>query len=120
VFHEDACPDAPPAMPVLECDPFAPASTQCQPGDGCYPIPPSGQDSCHPGSYSTKCAPSGIGVQGSPCNDGSECASGFICVKSASGDQCAKLCRTDQFAQCDMGRVCRVVDVSGSGIGACD
>jgi hypothetical protein len=120
VYREDACPDAPSDPPMIECDPFQQNSTQCPAGQGCYPITPRGQDPCHPGVYSTRCFPAGVGVQGSDCNDGSECAAGFICVKTASGDQCARLCRTDQFGQCDVGRVCRVVDVSGSGFGACD
>jgi hypothetical protein len=120
VFHDDACPDAPSEPPLLECDPFATTSTQCRPGTACYPVTPRGLDPCNPGRYSTQCFPAGDGVQGTPCSDGSQCAGGFICVKTGAGDQCAKLCRTDQFGQCDVGRICRIVDVSGSGFGACD
>jgi hypothetical protein len=120
VFRDDACPDAPRDPPIIECDPFVMTGTQCAPGNACYPITPRAQDPCNPGQYSTRCFPAGAGVQGTPCSDGSECAGGFICVKTGSGDQCAKLCRTDQFGQCDTGRVCRIVDVSGSGFGACD
>jgi len=120
VFHEDMCPDAPADPPMLECDPFAQDSGQCSPGFGCYPLTPRGSDPCHPGRYSTLCFPAGPGMQGSPCSDGAQCGAGFICVKTASGDVCAKLCRTSQFDDCDFGRVCRVVDVGGSGIGACD
>lgn len=120
VYYEDACPDAPLPPPAIACDPFDQSSGQCAPNFACYPYPPQGNDPCHPGSYGTRCALSGVGKQGSPCSDGSQCMAGFICVKTGSGDQCAKLCRTDLFGQCDVGRVCRLVDVTGSGIGACD
>src|SRR4051794_4720064 len=60
VFHEDACPNVPPAPPPpLECDPFV--QNSCPPGEGCYPIPPRATDACHPGSYSTLCLPAGRG-----------------------------------------------------------
>ncbi|HEY3592279.1 MAG TPA: hypothetical protein VGL13_00335 [Polyangiaceae bacterium] len=118
VFHEDACPDAPPDPSTLECDPFT--QLQCPPGQACYPVPPQAQDVCHPGSYSTRCVFAGSGTQGTPCSDGSQCSGGFICVKTSSGDECAKLCRIDQPQSCASGRVCRLVDVTGSGIGACD
>jgi hypothetical protein len=120
VFNEDACPDVAAPPPMIQCDPFAQSSMQCPPGFACYPFPPQGNDPCSPGAYGTRCALGGFGLQGSPCSDGTQCAGGFICVKTGSGDQCAKLCRTDQFGQCDDGRVCRLVDVTGSGIGACD
>ena len=118
VFHEDACPDAPMEPPPLECDPFN--QSTCPPHQGCYPIPPRATDHCHPGSYSTLCLPSGPGAQGFPCGDGTDCIAGFICVKSGQGDECVKLCRTTDVSACIDGRVCREVDVTGSGWGGCE
>ena len=89
-------------------------------GLGCYPIPPRAKDACHPGRYGTMCFPAGSGTQGSPCDDGGDCAGGFICVKSNTGDQCVKLCRVTQFDSCGEGRICREVDVTGSGYGGCE
>jgi hypothetical protein len=120
VFHEMVCPDVAATPSMIECDPFAPPSTTCPPAQACYPIPPQAQDPCHPGIYNTRCFFAGGGVQGSPCSDGTQCAGGFICVKTSSGDECAKLCRIDQLDSCEPGRICRLVDVTGSGIGACD
>jgi hypothetical protein len=41
-------------------------------------------------------------------------------VKSGQGDECVKLCRIDQFNSCSDGRVCRELDVAGSGWGGCE
>jgi hypothetical protein len=117
-FREDACADAPYVPPPLECDPFNQSS--CPLGLACYPYPPRATDACHPGTYGTICYRAGSGTQGTPCGDTSECAAGFICVKSAAGDQCVKLCRTNQFGSCPDGRICREVDVTGSGWGGCE
>jgi hypothetical protein len=118
VFHEDACADSTSPPPPLECDPLN--QSTCPFRQACYPIPPQASDGCHPGRYSTRCLTAGSGTQGSPCNDGTECAAGFICVKAGSGDQCVKLCRTNQFDACADGRVCREIDVTGSGWGGCE
>lgn len=118
VFREDACPDSPAISPPLECDPFV--QTTCPRGQACYPIPPRASDNCHPGRYSALCLFAGLGTQGSPCGDVTDCAAGFICVKSGEGDQCVKLCHTNEFGACADGRVCREVDVTGSGWGGCE
>jgi hypothetical protein len=118
VFHEDACADVNAPPPMIECDPFV--QSTCALGMACYPVPPRASDNCHPGKYSTICLPAGRGTQGTPCGDGTDCAAGFICVKSGEGDQCVKLCRTDEFNSCTDGRVCREVDVTGSGLGGCE
>lgn len=118
VYHEDACPDAPVAVPPLQCDPLT--QRTCPPGEGCYPIPPRAIDDCHPGTFSTMCAPAGTGTQGAPCGDGSDCAAGFVCVITGAGNQCVKLCRTSDFGACTDGRVCRPIDITGSGWGGCE
>jgi hypothetical protein len=118
VYVEDACTDAPLEIPPLECDPFA--ANPCPQGRACYPIPPHGTDACHPGRYGTMCLREGIGGQGAPCNDGTDCAGGFLCVKTGIGDMCVKLCKLDQFGSCMNGRICREVDVTGSEWGGCE
>jgi hypothetical protein len=118
VFREDACADVNAPPPMIECDPFV--QSTCSPGMACYPVPPRAVDNCHPGRYSTICLPAGLGTQGSPCGDATECAASFICVKSGQGDMCVKICRTDMFNSCPDGRVCREVDVAGSELGGCE
>jgi hypothetical protein len=117
-FREDACPEVLLEPPDLECDPFSQPS-QCGPDQGCYPIPPRATDSCHPGRYATRCLSAGRGGQGVPCGGGTDCADGFICVKSSTGDQCVQLCHTNVYGACGEGRVCIEVDVTGSGWGGC-
>jgi hypothetical protein len=117
-FREDACVDVNAPPPMIECDPFV--QTTCPLGMACYPVPPRATGSCQPGRYSTICLPPGPGTQGSPCGDATECAASFICVKSGQGDMCVKICRTDMFNSCTDGRVCREVDVTGSGLGGCE
>jgi hypothetical protein len=116
VYVEDACPPSTPDPPSYECDPFSANTAQCAKGYGCYPVPPAGNDPCHPGSWGTKCQAAGTGTQGTSCN-GSRlfCASGYVCVKSGAGDQCVKLCRLQQLEPCTDGLVCNPLDVIGFG-----
>jgi len=118
VFIDDVCVDASRMPPSLQCDPFAPVP--CPPGKGCYAVPPRAGGPCQPGTYATICAQEGKGTQGSPCNDTTECAGSFVCVKSGLGNHCAKLCKVSELGSCLDGRVCRVLDLSGSGWGACE
>jgi hypothetical protein len=41
-------------------------------------------------------------------------------VKTGAGDMCVKLCKLGQLGSCSDGRVCREVDVTGSGWGGCE
>jgi hypothetical protein len=117
VFIDDICIDAAKIPPSLACDPFAPT---CPAGKGCYAIPPRASGSCQPGTYGTICATEGKGAQGAPCNDTTECLGGHVCVKSGLGNHCAKLCKVSDPGSCGDGRVCRVLDLSGSGWGGCE
>jgi hypothetical protein len=118
VFIEDACMDTPRLPPSLVCDPFA--AVPCPAGKGCYAVPPRATGICEPGTYGTICATEGKGTQGSPCNDTTECVGSHVCVKSGLGNHCAKLCKVSEFGSCSDGRVCRVLDLSGSGWGGCE
>ncbi|HKQ71558.1 MAG TPA: hypothetical protein VJT73_19570 [Polyangiaceae bacterium] len=118
VFREDACADAPAETPPLECDPFA--AKPCSGNRACYPVPPRAKDDCHPGTYGTICLLEGTGSQGTPCGTTTDCKGGFLCVKTSSGDQCVRLCQLDKFGACGDGRICREIDVTGSGWGGCE
>jgi hypothetical protein len=118
VFIDDVCIDAERMPPMLVCDPFAPLP--CPAGKGCYAVPPRASGSCQPGTYGTICATEGKGAQGDPCNDTTECFGSHVCVKSGLGNHCAKLCKVSELGSCADGRICRVLDLSGSGWGGCE
>jgi hypothetical protein len=118
VFIDDICIDAAKVPPSLACDPFTAGS--CPAGKGCYAVPPRASGSCAPGTYGTICAQEGKGAQGAFCNDTTECLSSHVCVKSGLGNHCAKLCKVSELGSCGEGRICRVLDLSGSGWGGCE
>ena len=118
IFIDDVCADTAKTPPQLACDPFAAAP--CTAGKGCYAVPPRATGICQPGSYGTICSAEGRARQGETCNDTTECIGSFVCVKSGIGNHCAKLCKVSVLGSCEGGRVCRVLDLSGSGWGACD
>ena len=118
IVIDDHCIDAAKMPPSLACDPFMPAS--CPAGKGCYAIPPRASGACQPGSYGTICATAGSGTQGSPCGDTTECQTAHVCVKSGLGNHCSKLCKVNEVDSCSDGRICRVLDLPGSGWGGCE
>jgi hypothetical protein len=118
VFIEEVCIDATRMPPSLMCDPFAPLP--CPAGRGCYAVPPRASGACQPGTFGTICATEGRGLQGAPCGDTTECVTGHVCVKSGLGNHCAKLCKVSELGSCTDGRVCRVLDLPGSGWGGCE
>ena len=118
IVIDDMCIDAARPPPSLACDPFAPAP--CPAGKGCYAVPPRATGACRPGTYGTICSAEGKGIQGSPCNDTTECVGSHVCVKSGLGNHCAKLCKVSVLGSCSDGRICRVLDLSGSGWGGCE
>jgi len=118
VFIDDICVDAARTPPLLVCDPFLPSS--CPAGKGCYAVPPRASGACQPGTFGTICSAEGRGAQGVPCSDTTECLSSHVCVKSGLGNHCAKLCKVSELGSCSDGRVCRLLDLSGSGWGGCE
>ncbi len=58
----------------------------------------------------TLCAPSGDGVQDTPCTETSECAPGFLCLQTQVDERCFKWC--DAVLQdCPGGLTCQAVEI---------
>ena len=63
----------------ISCDPLA--------GTGC----PAGY-ACQVYTMGVDCGPAGTGVQGSPCNNSSDCAAGFACLDADGAGECLAYC----------------------------
>lgn len=114
-YVDPGCPDAGPPLMLYDCDPFNQGNGDCGPGEGCfiyvdYPNEPCGQE-----TYGAVCIPEGFGHQGDACNGGQDCAGGFVCVVSGSGNQCIELCHIVGPNECPPGLVCEPIDVEGFG-----
>lgn len=114
-YTDPGCPDAPPPIYDLQCDPYDQDNGDCGLGEGCYiyvqyPTEPCGQE-----IYGAYCFPEGSGGQGAPCGGGQDCAAGFVCVVSGSGNQCIQLCHLSGPDGCPPGLVCEPIDVEGFG-----
>jgi hypothetical protein len=114
-YIDPGCPNKPPPIYDFQCDPYDQLSGGCAPGEGCYiyveyPPEPCGQE-----IYGSVCAPSGFGQQGDPCFGGLDCAGGFVCVVTGSGNQCVQLCPLVGADNCPPGLVCEPIDVEGFG-----
>ncbi len=110
-YVNPTCPDAGPPLTENQCDVFA---QDCpNPGEGCYPasIPPSAP--CESEVYGSFCMQRGTGKQGAPCDTGSGCAPGFVCLITGATTQCAQLCEFGGSHGCSNGFVCEPVDVPG-------
>jgi hypothetical protein len=114
-YVDPGCPSNPPPIEDFSCNPHDQLNSGCFPGEGCYiyvqyPSEPCGQE-----IYGAFCAPAGFGVQGDPCGGGLDCAAGFVCVVTGSGNQCVKLCPLQGDDKCPPGLVCEPIDVEGFG-----
>jgi hypothetical protein len=114
-YVDPGCPDAGPKVTMFMCDPYHQGNGDCPPGEGCYifstpPSTPCGQE-----VYGAGCDFQGMGQQGAPCEGMQECAGGFACVVSGSGNQCVLLCELQGSSTCPDGLVCEPIDVQGFG-----
>jgi hypothetical protein len=114
-YTDPGCPDKPPPIYDYQCDPYDQNNGDCPPGEACYiyvdyPSEPCGQE-----IYGAYCYPEGTGSQGAPCAGGLDCAAGFVCVVSGSGNQCVQLCHLTGDSGCPPGFVCEPIDVEGFG-----
>jgi hypothetical protein len=114
-YVDPGCPDAGPPLTMFECDPYNQHNGDCAPEDGCfifvqYPTEPCGQE-----TYGAVCALAGSGKQGAGCDGAQNCAGGFVCVVSGSGNQCVQLCELTGNDGCPPGLVCEPIDVQGFG-----
>ncbi|MBI4703303.1 MAG: hypothetical protein HY744_19475 [Deltaproteobacteria bacterium] len=114
-YVDPGCPDKPPPIYDYLCDPYDQFNGDCAPGEACfiyvqYPEEPCGQE-----LYGSFCSVAGSGVQGDPCGGGLDCAGGFVCVVSGSGNQCVQLCKLNGPSGCPPGMVCEPIDVEGFG-----
>lgn len=114
-YVDPGCPDNPPPLQDFQCDPNNQANSGCAFGEACYiyvnyPDEPCGQE-----VYGAFCGPAGFGVQGDACNGAFDCAAGFACVVTGSGNQCVQLCPLQGNDNCPSGLVCEPIDVEGFG-----
>jgi hypothetical protein len=59
----------------------------------------------------TLCAPSGNGVQDTPCTETSECAPGFLCLQTQVDERCFKWCDV-ALQDCLGGLTCQAVEIA--------
>jgi hypothetical protein len=115
-YNDPGCPDAPGPIIDNQCDPLSPWNG-CPPGEACYPyvVYPSPGDPCDVERYGATCEPAGTLGQEKYCMGTNQCAPGFVCVVSGSGNKCVKLCSPGKLGSCPDGLVCEPLDVPGYG-----
>ena len=114
-YVDPGCPDAGPPLMDFTCDPYHQHNGDCPGNEGCYIFSTPPQTLCGQETYGAICAPQGAGMQGAPCGGAQQCAAGFTCVVSGSGDQCILLCALMGTTGCPDGLVCEPIDVQGFG-----
>jgi hypothetical protein len=114
-YTDPGCPDAGPPITMFECDPYNQNAGFCLPGEGCYIFVQYPSEPCEQEIYGAVCLPAGFGSQGDTCNGPQDCAGGFVCVVSGSGNQCVQLCQLTGEDGCPPGLVCEPIDVEGFG-----
>lgn len=110
-FVDPHCPDAAPPTVDNTCDVF---EQNCQAGEACYPFDVPPKKACQSEVYGTFCAEVGSGTQGSACDNGAGCGTGFVCLITGANTSCAKMCDlggTDHG--CPDGFVCEPIDIPG-------
>lgn len=113
-YVDPGCPDAPAPVFDYQCDPLAPPG-ECLEGEGCYPYVGYPAEPCGAEVYGSMCLAVGTGSQGDGCYGPQECAAGFVCVVSGSGNQCVRICSLTDPTTCPNGQVCEPLDVAGLG-----
>ena len=114
-YVDPGCPDAAPPPTMFTCDPYNQNSGDCPVGQGCFIYVKYPTQPCQQEVYGASCAPQGVGHQGDECANAQQCAGGFVCVVSGSGDQCVQLCPLMGAESCPSGLVCEPIDVEGFG-----
>jgi hypothetical protein len=115
-YVDPGCPDAGPAEMMFTCDPYNQHNGDCPGNEGCYIFSNPPQTLCGKEVYGSECATQGPGMQGASCNGGPhQCAAGFCCVVTGSGNQCVLLCELQGGTGCPDGLVCEPIDVEGFG-----
>lgn len=105
-FVEEGCEDAGGIVANFRCGLFD--QTGCSNGEGCYPYSLS-NGRCGAMEHGSFCREAGTKGQGETCRSRLECAAGFTCVITGSGQGtiCVKLCDIySTIAQCPEGQTC--------------
>ncbi len=110
-FVDPHCPDAAPPEVDNTCDVFL---QNCQAGEACYPFDVPPKKACQSEVYGTFCAQVGSGTQGSACDNGAGCGTGFVCLITGANTTCAKMCDLGGSDHgCPDGFVCEPIDIPG-------
>lgn len=115
LFDDPGCPPAQKRPDINSCDPFTTPSG-CGEGLACFPFVSYPTGPCEVERFGTVCAEAGAGVQGDSC-DTARCAPGHICVSSARGTRCVRLCAfaSGEALSCPGGLLCLPIDIEGFG-----
>lgn len=114
-YTDPGCPDAGGPIQQFDCDPYHQFNGDCLPGEACYIFVSYPSEPCGQETYGAVCSPAGTGTQSAPCGGAQDCAGGFVCVVSGSGNQCIQLCPLAGASSCPPGLVCEPIDVEGFG-----
>lgn len=114
-YVDPGCPNKPPPIYDLQCDPYVQGNGDCFFDEGCYIYVEYPPDPCGQEIYGAVCVPAGTGQQGDPCGGPQSCGPGLACVITGSGTQCVTLCPLEGADNCPQGMVCEPIDVEGFG-----
>ena len=114
-YVDPGCGDPEPPETNFDCNPYDQQNSGCFSGEGCYIYVIYPDEACEQETYGALCAPEGPGGQGAVCGGANDCAAGFACVITGSGNQCVQLCPLQGASECPPGLVCEPIDVEGFG-----